>query len=127
MMEMENQGQDELPSEEMPPHMTYGGAALLLHLSYLRASWLVGQALARAFPDQDSWLKALDEPEFQETLTNFAQLLEDIQLELSATPDPELLRRFGEQHYQRSLECVEAFAERIGVSPHELLLVSVRL
>jgi hypothetical protein len=119
---MEEIGQDELNSAAPP---TYGGTALLLQYSYLRSSWIVSKALAETFPTEQLWLDALNESELQESLGSFGQLLEEIQQELAVIPDPEALLKFGEQHYARSLECVEAFAARIGVTPMDLLLVSI--
>lgn len=102
-----------------------GGMALLLHLSSLRSSVLVGRALATSFPTEESWLAAMNDPALRETLDSFAQLLEEIQQVSLATPED--LLKFGEQHYTRALECVETFAERIGVSPMDLLAVSIHL
>jgi hypothetical protein len=122
---VEYTGQDQ--PEQEAPSITYGGTALLLQYSYLRSSWIVARALAEAFPTEEAWLNALNEPELQEAMDSFGQVIEEIQRDLGTMPSPEAMIKLGEQHSGRAMECIEAFAERIGVSPRDLLLVSINI
>lgn len=108
---------------EHPMHVL----ALTLELSHLRSTYLVGRALAEAFPTDADWVNACNTQDFLELVDEFAQVIADVRQTLRGVdPTPEAVAKAMGQHYQRALVAVEAFAELVGIEGEELLRVLVR-
>jgi len=105
----------------------YNVIAAFLRLSRCRSEFLVGQALADAYPTDEAWNVFLNDPETQEQFQALADVAEDIRVGLHASyaADPEAVQRVVEQHYERGLESVMLVAESLVIDPQELLNVLV--
>ncbi len=79
---------------------------VILHLSYLRSVFAVGQALWVEYPDEASWLEAFKNPEFMNAVVAFADLV------VAESVD------FGQ-----AMVVIEPFARTIGADPVDLLAV----
>jgi hypothetical protein len=98
---------------------------VLLHLSYLRSVFVVGQALWLQYPDEPSWLAALGDPVFRGAVSGFASLVMDLKARAAAGWDPEQLVRLAEREYGPMLASLSALADALGVDAGDLLAVLV--
>jgi hypothetical protein len=98
------------------------GFALALRLSQLRSAIRVGLALAEKFPTEDSWEAAMASPEFQETASALAEVLQDVQGDLDVAPPDQVVETVL-KHHERGLETLELFAEQLEVSADDILVV----
>ncbi len=107
--------------------VAYTTIAALLRLSKTRSDYIVGKALAEAFPREEDWDAAKGVPNLLEQLNAVALVADDVRQErvyLDAE-DPEGVQHAIALHFGRLLETVELFAEEIGVDVHDLLTVLV--
>lgn len=99
--------------------------ALLLHLSYLRRSAIVGRALAEVFPTEADWLGAVNDPAFRTAVVRFAQVIDTVREQAVLAAGAEDALELGAQHYDAAIEAVSELAERIGVAVDDLLTVAL--
>jgi len=99
------------------------GLSLALRLSQLRSAIRVGVALATRFPDEAAWEAEVTSEEFQETMTAFAEILDDVNTDLDATPSDDDVATTILRHHGRGLEAVELLAEKIQVPVDDLVTV----
>lgn len=102
------------------PHAT---AAAILHLTYARSLAVVGVALMTMYPTREGFLELLSDPEFQEEVGAFADVVDDIR-RLQAVIDPSDVEQVAatvEPHYDRACEAVQLTAERLIVDPEDLI------
>lgn len=111
-----------MPSE---PQLTYAALAATMELSRLRSALLVGAALAEQFPTEEAWWGLVSDPEYVESLNALAEVLNDIKTDsqLLEAMTPESVAEAADKHHARAVEAIEVVADRLGVSPDDLLAV----
>ena len=98
------------------------GLSLALRLSQLRSAIRVGLALAEHFPTEDSWEAETASEEFQETMSDLAGVLNDVQADLDTSP-PEQVVETVLKHHARSLETLELLSAKLQVPTEDILVV----
>lgn len=107
------------------PQLTYAALAATMELSRLRSTLLVGAALAARFPTDEDWWDLVSEPEYVESLNALAEVLNDIKKDSQVLEaiTPESVAEAADKHHTRAVEAIEVVADRLGVSPDDLLAV----
>ncbi len=100
---------------------------VLLQLSYLRSMFVVGQALWLQYPDEDSWMAALQDPTFRNTIVGFASLIMDLKSNTLTGASPEELMALSQTQYSTALLHVTELAVVLGIDPGDLLAVLVHI
>lgn len=100
----------------------------LLRLLFSRQMYLVGKAMAEAYPTDDDIEDLITDPDAIEQLKGVALVVDDIrhQRAREGAHSLEAMISVLSQHYDRAVEEVELFAEQHGVSPEDLLVVLTR-
>jgi hypothetical protein len=96
-----------------------GALALLLHLSYVRSLYAVGQALWTQFPTEREWAAALASPEFITLVSQLAELIARIKAVKSLNTFE--LEALAEQHYAAALDAATLIADDLAVDPRDLV------
>lgn len=105
------------------PLPTTSGAALRVHLTYLRSQQLVAAALAKYAPTEEEWLAFLSNDVVNATFEQFAAFVNEIRsmVDAGAVIDFDELVAIGAQHLNTGLEAVEDLAALLDVHPNDLL------
>lgn len=95
----------------------------MLHLSYLRSSQVVAQAVAARFPEYDEWLGFLSTDVARDTLDAVAQLVFHVQGSFTEPTrvDFEQLQQVGAVHLEDGLAAVSDLAAELEVPAQDLL------
>lgn len=103
-------------------------AGTLLYLSWLRSTGIVMRALADRFPDSESWEAQLADPTLHEEIVALDHVVKDVGalVNLGSKIDLEVLEQAGAAHLDRGIDAVSLTAERLGVTPDDLLVVLIR-
>jgi hypothetical protein len=109
-----------LDPEAVQP-LSGGAAAVLLHWSYLRRSALIGRALAERFPTEEAWQSWFEDQAARDMVEEFAALMDELR-EIAVLEGPE---HADQLDYDRARSCLTTLAEQLGVTPDDLLNVSV--
>jgi len=106
------------------PHATL---AVMMELSQLRSSYVVGRALWERFPTEDAWIAALNHRDTRELVDEFAEFLSNLRTTIEFGPalDPEGVQEAVMEHYERALDAVKDFADYIGVDGPSVLSVLI--
>lgn len=94
----------------------------ILHLTYLRSSYLVGEALANHYPTEDAWEEAVNSPNFADSVGDFHLIVDDIEAE---TSDPASLLELTDNHYGRAIDAVTDLADHLGVPAADLVHILI--
>lgn len=108
----------------MQPAHPYDVISVGLYLSWARAVYIVGQALAQQFPEEEAWGGFLNSDEFVMSVDEFAHCvaeMRDSQRLAEAAHSPQALQEAVESHFWRARTAVEDLAKRLGIAPEELV------
>jgi hypothetical protein len=109
-------------------HHPHAITATGLQLSWVRALFIVGKALAEKYPNEDDWLEFLDSDEFKFAVEDFSQYIADINDAVDVpNASPTDVAEAVSQHFLRAREAVEELAEKLDVKPEELMSIFVRV
>lgn len=99
----------------------------VLYLSWLRSVGILQKALAEQFPDAEAWGRHMADPTFHAEIEAFSAVVADVRAiaTVGGKLDPDALERAGGTHMDRALESLALTAERLGVTPDDLLVVLV--
>ena len=101
--------------------------AMMLALSQLRSSYVIGKALYEKWPNNDDWVRACSSHEVVELVDEFGEMITDIRDTVAMAPitGPEEAQSAVAEHYGQALASVADFAQLIGVEGEDLLAVLV--
>lgn len=101
--------------------------AMMLALSQLRSSYVIGKALYEKWPDNDEWVRACSSNEMVEMVDEFGEMITDIRDTMAMAPitGPEAAQSAVAEHYGQALSSVADFAQLIGVEGEDILAVLV--
>ena len=94
----------------------------ILHLTYLRSSYLIGEALANHYPTEDAWEEAVNNERFSDALGDFHTIVDDIEAE---TSDPLSLLELTDNHYGRAIDAVTDLADHLEVPATDLVHILI--
>lgn len=99
-------------------------AAVLLYLTWLRASIIIGTQLAAQYPTYAEWEQLLDDPDTRRDVERFSVVLEEIRsvTALGALYDVDAIQQEGGRRAE-ALDALGHFANRLGVDGEDLLSV----